>query len=93
MKIFDEAGIYGSVRCHPSGAHLKHHPKMVAVGEMGQDLSREISDKEWRLQEAVLREQLEIAVNFLSKPIVIHARDAMIPCLRIVRDVVSAISS
>ena len=103
VKILDEAGIYGCIGCHPKKArewnpriaammrrYLNQHPKMVAVGEMGLDFSRDPSEKEQRLQETVLREQLDIAVKFPSKPIFIHARDAMISCLRIVREVVSS---
>ena len=103
VKILDEAGIYGCIGCHPKKArewnsriaammrrYLKQHPKMVAVGEMGLDYSRNPSERERRLQETVLREQLDIAVQFPAKPVVIHARDAMIPCLRIVRKVLAS---
>ena len=103
VKILDETGICGSIGCHPTKArewnpriaammlrYLNQHPKLVAVGEMGLVFSRDPSKKERGLQESVLREQLDIAVKFPSKLIVINARDAMIPCLRIVREVVSS---
>ena len=76
--------------CSSDAALFTSAQKIVAVGEMDLDLTRDPSEKERRLQETVLREQLEIAVKFPSKPFVIHARDAMISCLRIVREMVSS---
>ena len=49
------------------------NPKMVAVGEMGLDYFRNISDP--KIQRKVFREQLQIASE-LHKPVIFHNRDA-----------------
>ena len=77
--------IYASAGIHPHDAkdapknyveqihELMKNPKMVAVGEMGLDYFRNISDP--KIQRKVFREQLQIASE-LHKPVIFHNRDA-----------------
>tara|TARA_Y100001970_G_scaffold156460_1_gene191445 strand:- start:19384 stop:20139 length:756 start_codon:yes stop_codon:yes gene_type:complete len=82
-KSFDS--IYASAGIHPHDAKnapqdfveqiysLMDSDQMVAVGEMGLDYFRNISDSE--IQKAVFYKQMEIAMD-LKKPIIFHNRDA-----------------
>ncbi|MDD5095291.1 MAG: TatD family hydrolase [Dehalococcoidia bacterium] len=54
-------------------AEMAHHPRVVAIGEMGLDFYRNKSPKE--VQVRALEWQLELA-DRLSLPIVIHCREA-----------------
>ena len=77
--------IYASAGIHPHDAkdapenyveqihEFMKNPKMVAVGEMGLDYFRNISDP--KIQRKVFREQLQIASE-LHKPVIFHNRDA-----------------
>ena len=52
---------------------LLEYESMIAIGEMGLDYFRNISDKE--IQKKVFRDQMEIAQD-LDKPAIIHNREA-----------------
>lgn len=54
-------------------AELAHHPRVVAVGEIGLDFFRNLSPRE--VQEAALQRQLAIAAD-AAKPVLVHDRDA-----------------
>jgi TatD DNase family protein len=56
---------------------------MIAVGEMGLDYFRNISDSE--IQKNVFRSQMEIAQD-LSKPIIFHNRDADVDTINILKE-------
>ncbi|ELU09738.1 hypothetical protein CAPTEDRAFT_86699, partial [Capitella teleta] len=68
------------------------HPRAVAVGEMGLNYHRNISEAQRGAQIAVFHKQLLMAVE-LQKPMVIHCRDlvgsrAEIDCLAIMKSIV-----
>ncbi|NMB42408.1 MAG: TatD family hydrolase [Firmicutes bacterium] len=77
--------IYTSVGIHPHNAakvppdylqkleEMTHHPKVVALGEMGLDFYRDRSPRP--VQREVFRQQLRLAKK-VNKPIIIHDRDA-----------------
>lgn len=52
---------------------LAHHPKVVAIGEIGLDFYRDHSPRD--VQRRVFSQQLQIAAE-LGKPVVIHSREA-----------------
>jgi TatD DNase family protein len=62
-------------------------PKCVAVGEIGLDYHYDHSPRE--TQQRVFREQLELAVQ-AGKPVIIHSREALGDCLRILDEYPSA---
>jgi TatD DNase family protein len=82
--------IYATAGIHPHEANLAteqhfvhlekltHHPRFLAVGEIGLDYFHDHSPRE--IQAQVFRRQLEIA-RAAKKPIVIHCRDAWADCL------------
>ena len=77
--------IYATTGIHPHDAkdapkdfvdqihELMNDDKMVAVGEMGLDYFRNLSDPE--VQKKIFRAQMKIALD-LNKPIIFHNRDA-----------------
>ncbi len=77
--------VYAAVAVHPHNAkhldartldaleRLAHSPKVVAVGEIGLDLYRNLSPP--GVQMDAFRRQLELARS-LSRPVVIHSRQA-----------------
>jgi TatD DNase family protein len=77
--------IYAAVGIHPSEAlawdedilmefqELAHHPKVVAIGEIGLDYYRDHAPRE--LQRKVFRQQLELALD-AGLPVSIHNRSA-----------------
>lgn len=77
--------IYAAVGWHPVDAidftdehlqwleKLSHHPKVVAIGEMGLDYYWDKSPKE--VQKEVFRKQIQLAKK-VKLPIIIHNRDA-----------------
>lgn len=87
--------IYAAVGWHPQDAvnmqpedldwiaELCAHPKVVAIGEIGLDYYWDTSPKE--VQHQVFREQIRLARR-LSKPIIIHNRDAHQDVIRILRE-------
>ncbi|MEX2416719.1 MAG: TatD family hydrolase [Paenibacillaceae bacterium] len=87
--------IYAAVGWHPQDAvnmlsedldwiaELCAHPKVVAIGEIGLDYYWDTSPKE--VQHHVFREQIRLARR-LSKPIIIHNRDAHQDVVRILRE-------
>ena len=87
--------IYASVGVHPHDASsmsdetvlelekMLSHPKAVAVGEIGLDYHYDFSPRD--VQRVRFREQLELARR-LSKPVIIHEREALQDTLNIVRD-------
>jgi TatD DNase family protein len=77
--------IYATVGIHPHDAKtvnqddleelriLAHHPKVVAIGEIGLDYYRDYSPRP--AQRQAFRDQLALA-SALGRPVVIHSRDA-----------------
>lgn len=87
--------MYASVGVHPHNAKaldeetlrelrsLADHSKVVAIGETGLDYYR---DKSPRADQAsAFKAQMELAKD-LKKPVIIHCRDAMEDCLRILKE-------
>jgi len=62
---------------------LSHHPKVVAIGEIGLDYHYNFSPPE--RQREVFAQQIDIAIE-RDLPIVIHSREAEADTLRIVED-------
>jgi TatD DNase family protein len=87
--------IYATVGFHPHGAKevtprkldelrdLAHHPKVVAIGEIGLDYYRDHSPRP--VQRRVFAQQLELATE-LELPVVIHDRDANNDVIATLRD-------
>ena len=81
----ENESIFASTGIHPHDAEkapykfvdriyeLMNYKKMVAVGEMGLDYFRNLSNPE--IQKKVFRKQMQIAMD-LEKPIIFHNRDA-----------------
>ncbi|HOB86137.1 MAG TPA: TatD family hydrolase [Bacillota bacterium] len=81
----EEPFLWAAVGVHPHFAgqasprwrrklyELARNPKVLAIGETGLDYYRDITPAS--LQEAVFREQLELARE-LNKPLIIHSRSA-----------------
>ncbi len=88
--------IYATVGIHPHDAKdaetnylsviedLISHPKVVALGEMGLDFSRNLSPKE--IQIKMFTAQLQLAKK-LNLPAIIHNRDADEDILKILREI------
>ncbi len=78
--------IFAAVGVHPNDAsawdastlqeltRLAHHPKVVAIGEIGLDYYRDFAPRE--LQIEILEKQLELAAN-LRLPVILHNRDSL----------------
>jgi TatD DNase family protein len=87
--------IYASVGVHPHDAKdapedyldqiadLITFPKMIALGEIGLDYFRNISEPD--IQQNVFREQLALAQR-LQKPVIFHNRDADADVLKILSE-------
>lgn len=87
--------VYAAVGVHPHDARemdddsipalreLLCHPKALAVGEIGLDYHYNLSPPE--VQKARFREQLELAAE-LSKPVIIHEREAFEEVMEILSD-------
>ena len=87
--------MYASVGVHPHNAralddntlielaNLADHPKVVAIGETGLDYYRDRSPRED--QASAFRAQLGLARE-KNLPVIVHCRDAMEDCLRILED-------
>lgn len=87
--------VYAAVGFHPAEVEkfnesaldklrdLVKHPKVVAIGEIGLDYHWVSDNKEQ--QKAMFRKQLELAVE-TNMPVVIHERDCVTDCLKIVMD-------
>lgn len=87
--------IFASAGVHPHDAkdaptdfedqihELMKNPKMVAVGEMGLDYFRNISDPV--IQRKFFREQMQIASQ-LHKPVIFHNRDADEDVIKILQE-------
>ena len=87
--------IYASIGVHPHDAkdapkdYLDHiadlitFPKMIALGEIGLDYFRNISEPD--IQQNVFREQLALAQR-LQKPVIFHNRDADADVLKILSE-------
>ncbi|KAK3588567.1 hypothetical protein CHS0354_026172 [Potamilus streckersoni] len=98
MDVAAEKDVWLAFGCHPKMAtdftpwaeqslqECLQHPKVVALGEIGLDYSGKFRQHE-ALQKDVFRRQLRIALE-MSKPLVIHCRDAEEDCLRILREMV-----
>ncbi len=88
-----EPGVWASVGVHPLDAaldisraeieKLAQSPRVVAIGETGLDYYKEWAPR--AVQEEVFKWQIELAKT-LSKPIVIHSRDAGADCLRVLTE-------
>ncbi len=89
------AGIFAAVGFHPNSADLwedchftsllalARHPKVVAIGEIGLDYYRTAASRE--TQQRILNKQLDLAMT-VSKPIILHCRDAFEDLWRILLD-------
>ena len=87
--------VYASAGIHPHDAkdapigfvdqihELMNSDKMIAVGEMGLDYFRNLSDPE--IQRRVFRAQMKIALD-LDKPVIFHNRDADDDLVSILRE-------
>jgi TatD DNase family protein len=87
--------IYAAVGIHPHDAksvnpatlaelrELAHHPKVVAIGEIGLDYYRDLSPRP--AQREAFDAQLALAAE-LGLPVVIHSRDAFDDTLAALRD-------
>ena len=87
--------IYASVGWHPVDAidmldedlkwieELSHHPKVVALGEMGLDYHWDKSPKE--IQKEVFRKQIRLAKK-VKLPIIIHNREATADIVEILKE-------
>ena len=87
--------IYATVGIHPHGAKtanraaltelraLAHHPKVVAIGEIGLDYYRDLSPRP--VQRRAFADQLALATE-IGLPVMIHSRDAHNDALGILRD-------
>ena len=87
--------IYAAVGVHPHDAktvtesilkelrELAHHPKVVAIGEIGLDYYRDLSPRD--VQRSVFRQQLELA-DELGVPVILHDRDAHKDILAILKE-------
>lgn len=87
--------IYATVGVHPHDAkvatdehfaqieRLTHHPRVIAMGEMGLDYYYDHSPRD--VQQQVFRRQLEQA-KAAKLPVVIHCRDAWPDCLEILEN-------
>jgi TatD DNase family protein len=87
--------VYACVGFHPHDASkadepslaeietLSHHPKVVAIGEIGLDYHYNFSPKE--IQRVIFREQIDLAIR-RNLPIVIHSREAETDTLMIVEE-------
>jgi len=86
---------YATVGVHPHDAskatgetfhrlsELAHHPKVIAIGEIGLDYHYDFSPRE--TQHAVFIEQMNIAAQ-ANKPIVIHTREAWDDTISVIRE-------
>lgn len=92
VEFASELGVWCSVGCHPCDVDqwdpepiLDHlaHPRVVAVGECGLDFFHKPYDE--ARQEAVLREQIEIARS-AGLPIIIHNRKSNEQVVRVLRE-------
>lgn len=87
--------IYCTVGVHPHDAKtltasflgemekMAAHPKVVGIGEIGLDYYRNLSPHD--VQKRAFVQQLDLAVK-LSKPVVIHVREAMDEAITIVKN-------
>jgi TatD DNase family protein len=88
--------VFGAIGIHPHHAaetepgyegflanSLKKHPRMLALGECGLDYHYDLAPK--LLQRGVFLNQLEIARQ-LSKPVILHVREAHADALGIMAD-------
>lgn len=78
-------GVYAAAGCHPHNAasmddaafarlaELAAHERVVAIGEIGLDVYRNLSPREAQLR--VLDRHLDLATE-LSKPVAVHCREA-----------------
>ncbi len=87
--------VYAAVGIHPHEAaeagencleeirRIAHHPKVVAVGEMGLDYYRDLSPRE--TQQVMFRQQIKLALE-LGKPVIIHNREAHGDTMKILKE-------
>ena len=87
--------VYAAVGFHPGDiddyseegfariCQLARHEKCVAIGEIGLDYYWDDTRKEE--QKALFRRQIQLALE-LSKPVIVHDREAHGDCMEIVRD-------
>ena len=91
----DNQNIFSSVGVHPHDSkdieegyieeiyELMEFESMIAIGEIGLDYFRNISDPE--IQKKVFRQQIEVAQD-LNRPIIFHNRDADSDIIEILSD-------
>ncbi|APB37804.1 TatD family deoxyribonuclease [Heyndrickxia coagulans] len=96
MALIDQYPfLYAAIGWHPVDAidmkdedldwieSLAHHPKVVAIGEIGLDYHWDKSPKE--VQQEVFRRQIRLAKK-LDLPIIIHNREATEDCVQILKE-------
>ena len=96
MRLADErANVFATVGVHPHDAaglddqgwdelvQLAHHPRVVAIGEVGLDYHYDHSPRD--VQRQVFRRMIALARE-VNKPIVVHTRSAPDDTLAILRD-------
>ena len=62
---------------------LMEYESMIAVGEIGLDYFRNISDP--KIQKNIFRQQMEVAQD-LNRPVIIHNRDSDTDMIKIIKD-------
>lgn len=92
--------VFAAVGVHPNDAttwnsesiytltQLAHHPKVVAIGEIGLDYYRDRAPKD--LQRSVFLSQLELAQK-MGLPVIIHTRHSISDTLSILTDWVTSL--
>jgi len=96
MALIDQYPfLYAAIGWHPVDAidmkdedldwieSLAHHPKVVAIGEIGLDYHWDKSPK--AVQQEVFRQQIRLAKK-LALPIIIHNREATEDCVQILKE-------
>jgi len=99
LRLCEEhSELYAAVGIHPNSAltwnqqtlsslrELAHHPKVVAIGEIGLDFYRDRAPKDVQLR--VFREQLGLASE-MELPVIVHSRQAETETLDILTEWVS----
>ncbi len=83
--------IWASVGLHPNDnldeqydqsayEQIAHHPKVVAIGEIGLDYYRTTDTEKKRFQRERFEKQIDLAIA-IEKPLIIHCRDSHLPRL------------
>ncbi|GAB6029904.1 Putative deoxyribonuclease tatdn2 [Chamberlinius hualienensis] len=100
-QLLNEDKIWGAIGCHPNMVgdysydaerHLENalnNDKIVALGEIGLDYSKNPDEKTKELQQFIFRKQIQIGIR-RRLPLVIHSRDSDIDAFKILKELVPA---